>query len=262
MIFYLVLLCLGLIGGFFSGLLGLGGAMIMVIILYVPPLLHLTVLNMKVVAAVSEYTGLCQRSYPVLFFIVKREWLVFLVLLYMGLPSAIAGLLGALFSKQVNAHFLLTIFACISTLATLLMFIPKKEQTGQSQEILNADEVKFNHPLAAFISCHNWFYWGNDRCAWSIYLYPSFAYILKIPMRVTIGSTLGIVLMTAFTSSVGKIASGQMHWLIAGVLIVGSVTAAQLGSRASHHVPVKLLHKAMTVIIAFSSLKIWLDVLH
>ena len=142
-----------------------------------------------------------------------------------------------------------------------LGFIPKKQESAEDQD-LNADEVKFNRPLATFFAVAIGFIGGMIGAPGAFIFIPVCVYLLKIPMRVTIGSTLGIVLMTAFTSTIGKVASGQMHWAIAGVLILGSVTAAQLGSRASHHVPVKILHKLMTVIIAFSSLKMWLDVLH
>lgn len=260
--FYLVLLALGLIGGFFSGLLGLGGAIIMVpLLLYVPPLFHLTALNMKVVAGVSTIQVFASAASGVIFHRKKRAVSI-PVLLFMGLPSAIAGLLGALFSKYVDAHFLLTIFACISTLATLLMFIPKKEESAEQGQELNADKIQFNRALATLLAIIIGFIGGMIGAPGAFIFIPVCVYILKIPMRITIGSTLGIVLMTAFTSTVGKIASGQMHWLIAGVLILGSVTAAQLGSRASHRVPVKHLHKIMTVIIAFSSLKMWLDVIH
>ena len=122
---YLLLLVLGLIGGFFSGLLGLGGAIIMVpLLLYVPPVFHLAALNMKVVAGVSTIQVFASAASGVVFHRKKRAVSI-PVILFMGVPSAIAGLLGALFSKQVDAHFLLAIFAGISTLATILMFIPK-----------------------------------------------------------------------------------------------------------------------------------------
>ena len=49
-----VLFTLGLIGGLFSGLLGIGGGIIMVpLLLYVPSLIGLEALSMKTVAAIT-----------------------------------------------------------------------------------------------------------------------------------------------------------------------------------------------------------------
>jgi len=263
LIYLLVLLILGLMGGFFSGLLGLGGAILMVpLLLYVPPLLHFPTLDMKSVAAVSTLQVFVSATSAVIAHR-KRGAVSIPVLLTMGIPAATAGFLGALFSKYVNADFLLAMFAGISTLATLLMLIPKKEHdTDQSQGMLNVDKVQFNRVLAALLATIIGFIGGMIGAPGAFIFVPVCIYILKIPMRITIGSTLGIVLMTAFTSAVGKIASGQMLWLVAATLVLGSVPAAQLGSRVSHRAPIKLLHWIMTLIIALSSLKIWLDVIH
>lgn len=260
--FFLVLLALGMTGGFFSGLLGLGGAILMVpLLLYVPPLLHLPALDMKTVAAISTLQVFASAASGAVAHR-KRGALSIPVLLVMGIPAALAGFVGAFFSQYVNARFLLTIFAGISTLATLLMFLPKrdkkKEESPSGSE--SADQIQFNRFLAAFLAALIGFIGGMIGAPGAFIFVPVSVYILNIPLRVTIGSTLGIVLFTSFSSMLGKILSGQMYWALGAALVLGSVPAAQLGSRLSHRAPLRVLHWIMTGIIAFSSLKIWLNV--
>lgn len=260
-LYFFLLLILGFIGGFFSGLLGLGGAILMVpLLLYVPPFFSLPSLDMKSVAAISTLQVFASSLSGAIAHR-KRKMVSIHVLMFMGIPAAAAGFLGAFLSQSINAHSLLEIFAVISTLATFLMLIPRKEaKKDQSDGQIATTEVQFNRWLAALLAMFIGFVGGMIGAPGAFIFVPVCIYILKIPMRITIGSTLGIVLFTAFTSMVGKIISGQMLWLYAAALVLGSVPAAQLGSRVSHRAPVKVLHWIMTVVIAISSLKIWLNV--
>lgn len=262
--FFLVLLILGIIGGFFSGLLGLGGAILMVpLLLYVPPLLHLPALDMKTVAAISTLQVFASSASGAVAHR-KRGALSIPVLLVMGIPATLTGFVGAYFSQYVNARFLLTIFAGMSTLATLLMFLPKKDKNKEDNPSgsESADQIKFNRWLAATLAALIGFIGGMIGAPGAFIFVPVSVYILSIPLRITIGSTLGIVLFTSFSSMLGKIISGQMYWVLGIALVLGSIPAAQLGSRLSHRAPLRVLHWIMTGIIAFSSLKIWLNVIN
>lgn len=56
--FGFLLITLGLIGGFFSGLLGIGGGILMVpLLLYVPPLFRLAPIDVEAVAGLTMVQG-------------------------------------------------------------------------------------------------------------------------------------------------------------------------------------------------------------
>ena len=59
---------------------------------------------------------------------------------------------------------------------------------------------------------------------------PLLLYVLKIPLRVALGSTLAIGLFSSSAGIIGKIATGQVPFSMAIVLILGAMPAAQLGS--------------------------------
>lgn len=254
MAYFGLLLTLGMLGGFFSGLLGLGGAILMIpLLLYVPPLFNLPSLDMKTVAAISTLQVFASAASGAIAHRKKRAFSM-RVIKTMGLPAAAAGFGGAFLSQYVNPKILLGIFAGISTIATFLMFVPKKDSQEEEQE------PDFNPFLASSLAAIIGFIGGMIGAPGAFIFIPVCVYILNIPLRVTIGSTLGIVLLTSLMSMIGKVASGQMVWLLGAALVLGSVPAAQLGSQVSHRAPVQVLHWMMTCIVALSSLKLWTDV--
>ncbi len=86
-------------------------------------------------------------------------------------------------------------------------------------------------------------------------------YLLNIPTRIVIGSTLGIVFQGAIAGTIGKMATGQILWPAALALVVGTVPGAQLGGGMSKKVNTKYLRIAIAVIFAITGLKMWHQVL-
>jgi uncharacterized membrane protein YfcA len=90
---------------------------------------------------------------------------------------------------------------------------------------------------------------------------PVMIYLLNIPTRITIGSMLGIVFMSAVMGTVGKITTGQVIWPYAIALVAGAVPGAQIGGRLSKRVNTKILRYAIAGIVVITGLKMWYQVL-
>ena len=90
---------------------------------------------------------------------------------------------------------------------------------------------------------------------------PVMIYILNIPTRIVIGSTLGIVFMGAITGTIGKMATGQIIWPYAIALVIGTIPGAQFGSTMSKKVNTKYLRLAIAIIIAVTGIRMWVQVL-
>ena len=254
-IFLLVtLVSLGLGGGFLSGLLGLGGAIFMIpLLLYVPPLLGVGQFDMKQVAAISMVQVLFASLTGVIVHH-KNKFVSKSLLLYMGACNAIGNLIGSYYSQYTKSAFLLAIFATMAVIAAVTMFIPKREQGTD-------DDLVYNKPLAMAVSLAIGVFGGMVGAPGAFIYIPVMIYLLNIPTRIVIGSTLGIVFFGAIAGTIGKVATGQVLWPVALALVVGTIPGAQFGGGMSKKVNTKHLRIAIAVIIAVTGIKMWSQVL-
>ena len=251
------LVALGLGGGFLSGLLGLGGAIFMIpLLLYVPPLLGVGQFDMKQVAAISMVQVLSASLTGVIVHN-KNKFVSKSLLIYMGLCNAIGNLAGSFYSRHTKSSFLLAIFATMAVIAAVAMFVPKREQ-GKG---VTPDELEYNKPLAMVFSLAIGVFGGMVGAPGAFLYIPVMIYLLNIPTRIVIGSTLGIVFFGAVAGTIGKMATGQIVWPAALALVVGTVPGAQFGGGVSRKVNTKYLRIAIAVIIAITGIKMWLQVM-
>ncbi|MBI5641431.1 MAG: sulfite exporter TauE/SafE family protein [Nitrospirae bacterium] len=254
--FLILLLFLGLGGGFLSGLLGLGGAIFMIpLLLYVPPFLGVGQFDMKQVAAISMVQVLSASLSGVIVH-KKNKFVSTSILIVMGSCNAIGNLAGSLASTYAKSSFLLAVFATLAVIAAVVMFIPRREQG----EGISPDSVMYNRRLAAIVSLAIGSFGGMVGAPGAFIYIPVMIYLLNIPTRIVIGSTLGIVLMGALTGTVGKMATGQIIWPAALALVVGTVPGAQLGGGMSKKINTAYLRLAIAFIIAVTGGRMWFQV--
>ncbi len=251
------LLGLGLGGGFLSGLLGLGGAIFMIpLLLYVPPLLGVGHFDMKQVAAISMVQVLSASLTGVLIHN-KNKFVSKSLLVTMGVCNAIGNLAGSFYSQHTKSSFLLSIFATLAVIAAVAMFIPKREQGTDAAP----DELDYNKPLAMAVSLAIGVFGGMVGAPGAFIYIPVMIYLLNIPTRIVIGSTLGIVFLGAIAGTIGKMATGQIIWPAALALVVGTIPGAQFGGGISKRVNTKYLRMAIAFIIAITGIKMWSQVI-
>ena len=126
---YLLIAFLGVICGFFSGLLGIGGGIIMApLLLYVPPLFGFEPLSMHTVAGLTIVQGLVACISGV---IVHKRFNSVSVRLagWMGATIFITALLGGAGSEYVSHHVLLLVFGVLALLAAILMLKPSAKES-------------------------------------------------------------------------------------------------------------------------------------
>lgn len=251
----ITLLVLGLVGGFFSGWLGIGGGIIMApLLLYVPAWLGVADIGMKTVAGLTMVQSLFATSSGVFvhhkFRFVNRD-----LVAWMGGSIAVTSFAGALASRHVSADVLLGIFAALAVIAAGAMLIPLGE--GESDPI--ASEVTFNRLLAAGFALGFGFVGGLVGQSGAFIIIPFLLYVLRVPTRVALGSSLGIVLLAALTGTAGKVLAGQVDYAMALFCVSGALVGAQAGGYLSMRTDKGLLRLVLALLIVAAAIRIVAD---
>lgn len=248
---------LGFVGGILSGWLGIGGGIVMTpLLLYAPALLNFGPLNMKEVAGLTMTQGFFAALSGGIAH--KRRRLVCKkLILYMGSSILAGSFIGSLVSKFAPAELLKGVFSALALTAAGLMCFPKAEE-GATED---ADAVEFHRGLAFLIPLVLGFFLGMVGQAGAFILIPVMLYVLKIPTRIAIGSSLGIVFISASAGLLGKLITGQVPLLQASALVLGALAGAQVGGYLSVRTETRTLRHALASLIALVAMGMWYELL-
>lgn len=253
-LFLAVLFSLGLTGGFFSGLLGIGGGIIMVpLLLYVPSLLDLETISMKTAAGITMVQSLA-GAFSGLMVHRKNNFVHRSLVMIMGVSSIAGSLIGSIFSKQLNGGIMLGIFAGMALVATVMMMVPVKKD-GE----VPVEEVEFNKHLASGVALLVGFLGGIVGQGGAFILIPMMLYVVKIPTRIALGSSVAISFLSALAGFAGKWGTGQIPFTMALILVAGAVLGAQAGGRLSKRLRTASLRTILSVLIGCTALKMWFE---
>jgi uncharacterized membrane protein YfcA len=254
---YLFLFSAGATVGFLSGLLGIGGGIIMFpALFYIPPLLGLGAIEVKSITGLTMIQGFFASLSAMLFYR-KHGFVNRPLVLALGLSLFVSSLLGAVFSRGVSDAAILSIFGLLALVASAMMFIPRSYESDESR----GDIITFNRPLAVSIGVSLGFVLGLLGQGGAFIIIPILLYVLKIPLRVAVGSMLAIGLFSATAGLAGKALTGQVPLFMSLAMLLGTVPSARLGGLVGKKTEVRYLRWLLALVITASAMKIWSDIL-
>lgn len=253
--YYATLFGLGLLGGLLSGLVGIGGGIVMFpLLLYVPGALAFPVLSVKAAASITSIQSLlgaisgaiAHHRHRRVYFPLARDF---------GGSMAVTSLLGSLASTRVSENFILVLFAVLAVIAAILMFMQRPEV--QEPEV---EEGGYHYS--------RWRAWGLGAgigiCAGIIGQGGGFLFVpvmmafLGAPLRLAIGTALAVGVASSAAVVAGRIGTAQIPWLLTAVTVSGGVLGAQLGSEWSQRLPRRILRAILAVAILLTAIKmVW-----
>jgi uncharacterized membrane protein YfcA len=224
---------IGLIGGFFSGFLGLGGGVVMFPLLTlvgaVPVklatgtnLIH--ILIAAAISTVSHYrAGRVDTKSGI----------------YLGIAGVGGGIIGSFLSVPLSPRSLQFIYLCVVGLAAVLLFIPlpidsKTYRMGS-----------FNKSVGVAIGLGVGSLAGLLGAGGGFITVPLMTYCLKIPLKVAIGTSLLIILITSLGTFWAKLGVGHIDLSITLLALTGSIPGALVGSFFSRKTTVRILRLAL-----------------
>jgi len=248
--------CLGVFAGFISGMLGIGGGIVMApLLLYVPSWFGFAPLPMKVVAGLTIVQGLVAclsggLTHKKFHFVSNR------LTGWMGITIFVTALAGGAAAGYVSNSLLLTVFALLALLAAALIFVPTKEDS----ETPNVSTFSFSRLRAVMAAGSVGLLGGLVGQGGSFILIPLMTSFLQVPTRIAIGSNLAIVFLSSLAAFMGKAFTGQIVWYLALPIIVTVIPAAHIGSLVSHRVPIARLRMILAFCIALAVLRIGISI--
>jgi len=253
--FAVTLVGLGFIGAFISGLVGVGGAIIMIpLLLYVPPLLAVGSLDIKLVAG-ATMTQVLVASLIGAWTHGRKAMVHRSLAVTGGIAMALGSLIGAVASRYVTGEVLLAMFALMTTLALPLMFVPTTQTMASGPEGPFSRIAAIAYPGTIGIMS------GMVGAGGAFLLVPVLIAFMGIPVRLTIGTSLAMTGVSASMGFLGKLLTAQVPFWPAVALVVGSVSGAPLGAAMSRLLPVGVLRTVLALLIALVAIRVWADLL-
>ena len=251
--FAAVLVGLGAVGAFVSGLIGVGGAIVMIpLLLYGPPLLGVGALDVRSVAAitmvqvfVASVSGMIAHG--------RHRAVNRRLALVGGAAMAVGSLGGAIASRYVPEQWLLAVFAVMVTIAFALMFVPEPAPDVAEPAV----EKEYRPSLTAVTAGTVGVAAGFVGAGGAFLLVPLLLVVVGVPIRVTIGSSLAITAAAATAGVVGKALTGQIPMAPAVVVAAGALPGAQLGAVTSRRLSGVALKRALLAVIVLTGVKVW-----
>jgi len=238
----------GLVASFLSGLLGIGGGLVLTpLLLYLPPLVGGVAIPVKIVTGLTIVQAISgsllgairHRSYGNVS--VPLVWL-------MGPPSAIASLIGALVSQGTSDRVLLLIFAVMAFAGAVMLMLPVEPR--------DANTIAVRRPLAIAIALVIGFFGGMVGIGGIAFIIAALVYILRVPARLAIGTSLGIGLFAAVAALVGKAATAQIDAPLASIVFVSALVASPVGAAVSVRTQPRLLLGILSAIVIVAAVRI------
>jgi uncharacterized membrane protein YfcA len=247
---------LGFIGSVLSGMFGVGVVLTMPLLLYVPPLIgrepmaiHTIAGTSTVLVATVGLAGALSHT--------RQRRVRWSLIPTIGGGMAPAAFAGAAASRLISPRVLLALLAVLVVAAALALILLR----GKEESETGAAELRVNPALEITLGAVLGFFVGMVGAGGGFLLVPLLTYVLRVPLRVAVGSSLGILAVSGLAGMLGKALTGQVDWLFAAALVAGGLPGVRFGAWLGSRVNIRQLAFAQGLLLALLAMKMWWDIL-
>ncbi len=260
----LTLLVVGGVGGFLSGLLGVGGGVIFV------PALYFTLVNFAPDAghvmrvAIGTSTALILATGASSAFWHHKKGSVDFAILKSWAPAVVCGVaVGTSFASTVNGHFLKQLFSFLMLFVCVYMALSKEPHADAPAQRVS---VSIQRIFAAFVGMLS----SLLGVGGSILNIPFMTY-MGMSMRKAVGTGGALAFVISLPAMVGYIFSGlhstqlppyslgYVNWLALIVILPVSMALSPVGVHISHKLPRNTLRRIFAVVLIVVSLRMFMS---
>ncbi len=243
---WLLLIIGGLCSGILAGFLGIGGGTILVPIQvalgYIPVQAVATSSLAIVITAIS---GSIQNW--------RMGYLSFKRVMLLGFPAIITAQLGVELAARIPSYILLTAFALLLLLNIYLVELRKRLANNQLQTSEN-----FNPTLARiFTGGTAGVLAGLFGVGGGVIMVPLQILLLGEAIKVAIQTSLGVIIITAISATIGHAYKGNILWIEGLILGMGGLVGAQISTRFLPKLPDHIVSIAFRSLLGILSIYIF-----
>ena len=216
--------------------------------------LAITGFSMHEAATTGQFILMLSSFFATIFF-GKNKVVNWKLVLIIGSMTIVSAFLGGFLSEIFNDKLLRIVFAVFISLAAFLMLKPiRKEVNSEGRFILklqsNNETYNLNLPLIVPIVLFTGFVSGMVGISGGSFLVPLMVLLIRVPMKVAIGTSTALVMVTASSGFLGHLSSGHFDIKLAIPLAIGGIIGAIIGSKLT----LKTKPKFLKIIFATTSL--------
>jgi uncharacterized membrane protein YfcA len=245
-----LLVAVGLSAGFLSGIIGMGGALLLV-----PALAFVAGMPFKLATGTASLHGLAVGVFGYLvhgrYGAVDRR-----IGLYAGAGSVVGGIFGAAISGALDAFAVKLIYVGAVLLSLVLLLVPvKTAASGKPEAVPRASTLATSFGALSGVVA------GNIGAGGTFMLIPLSRWALKMPIHRAIGTSMLVSIFTAIAATSGKALVGQVPWADAALVVTGSALGTIAGAKLTRRIPPKLLRQILIGILILLLLRTIADLL-
>lgn len=242
-------LFIGAVGGFLSGLLGIGGGVV-----FIPLLVYLGHTPIKIATSVSMVVIIFASASGLLGHH-RAKNIHFSTGMWMGIASIFSALVGSFVSGAVPDMVLHHLYTGLVAAALIMLLFSAKRGGPLSAEFgLRKLPTLLVGILQGLLT-------GLLGIGGGFIVVPSLVYLLDMPTLLAIGTSLFVILFSATVGLLGKIATAQFNPGITTWVVLGAVPAARLGAWVAQKTDQRLLRLFLIALLGLILAKIVGDLL-
>jgi uncharacterized membrane protein YfcA len=253
-VFFFIVLVSGFLAGFLSGLLAVGGGILIIpIFLYLIPLFGFNALPLNEITGISSVQVIMGSLFA--FLAHKKLGLINKNLFYtVGIWAGIGALLGSLLSKFISENALLLIYF-ITLIASFTALLIQKNNEG------NTTLTKRKPVLIALLSGITGILAGALGAGGAVLFIPILNYFYGLSLKTSISNGTYIVLITAIMTFLGKTATSQIPFNLVIFVVISAFFGARLGAKVNHKLSSSVLKNILLTIVVLTAVRVLVSII-
>jgi hypothetical protein len=233
----LTLALIGAVGGFLSGLLGIGGGVILI-----PLLVYAGHISMMVATSVSMVVIIFASLSGALAHL-RRKSVHAKTGIWMGLASVSSAIGASFLSKRLPEDFLYFLYMGLVAGAAAVLLLPRSEDRAMVRE------YDFRKSLTVCVGVFQGFLTGVLGIGGGFLVVPLMIYVLGMATHKAIGTSLVVILFSAGAAFLGRVVTGDFGFRIVFWVVLGTIPTTQVGAWAAHKSSPRLVRSFLMILL-------------